>query len=85
MSVPGRGGRDKCDVGIAERAERIFIILGGAFLDTSLTTFHVNSHSLIIILGYVTVLQRIYHSWKEFKNFKIFIDTMDIKERIKKI
>ena len=59
----------ECDVGIAERAERLFIILGGAFLGyfTDPQFFMSLAILLIIILGYVTVLQRIYHSWKEFK------------------
>lgn len=58
----------KCDVGIAERAERLFIILGGAFLGYVFNPNFFMSMAifLIIILGYVTVLQRIYYSWKEF-------------------
>lgn len=57
----------KCDVGIAERAERLFIILGGAFLGyfTDPHFFMSMAIFLIIILGFVTVLQRVYHSWKE--------------------
>jgi archaetidylinositol phosphate synthase len=60
----------KCDVGIAERAERLFIILGGAFLGYFLNPNFFMSMAilLIIILGYITVLQRIYHSWKELKD-----------------
>jgi len=59
----------KCDVGIAERAERLFIILGGAFLGYIFNPqlFMSLAILLIVILGYVTVLQRIYHSWKELK------------------
>jgi len=59
----------KCNVGIAERAERIFIILGGAFLGYFIDPQFFMSIAifLVIILGYVTVLQRIYHTWKEFK------------------
>ena len=59
----------KCDVGIAERAERLFIIMGGAFLGYFTHPQFVMSMAilLIIILGFVTVLQRIYHSWKELK------------------
>lgn len=57
----------KCDVGIAERAERLFIILGGAFLGyfTDPHFFMSMAIFLIIILGFVTVLQRVYYSWKE--------------------
>lgn len=59
----------RCDVGIAERAERLFIILGGAFLGYFINPNFFMSMAilLVIILGYITVLQRIYHSWKELK------------------
>lgn len=60
----------KCDVGIAERAERLFIILGGAFIGyfTNPQLVMTLVILLIVVLGYITVLQRIYHSWKELKN-----------------
>jgi len=60
----------KCDVGIAERAERLFIILGGAFIGyfTNPQLVMTLAILLIVVLGYITVLQRIYHSWKELKN-----------------
>lgn len=56
----------KCDVGIAERAERLFIILGGAFLGYFIDPHFFMSMAifLIIILGFTTVLQRVYHTWK---------------------
>ncbi len=59
----------KCDVGIAERAERLFILLGGALLGYIFNPnlFMLIAILLIIVLGFVTVLQRIYHSWKELK------------------
>ena len=63
----------KCNVGIAERAERLVIIMIGAFLSyfTGITFFNVNPLGiaiiLIMILGYITVFQRVYHSWKELK------------------
>lgn len=60
----------RCDVGIAERAERLFIILGGAFIGYFTNPQLVMSLAilLVVILGYVTVLQRVHHSWKELKN-----------------
>ena len=60
----------RCDVGIAERAERLFIILGGAFIGYFTNPHFVVSLAilLVVILGYVTVIQRIYHSWKELKD-----------------
>jgi archaetidylinositol phosphate synthase len=59
----------KCDVGIAERAERMVIIIAGAFLGYFINPNFFMSMAilLVIILGYITVLQRIYHSWKELK------------------
>jgi archaetidylinositol phosphate synthase len=59
----------RCDVGIAERAERMVIIIAGAFLGYFINPNFFMSMAilLVIILGYITVLQRIYHSWKELK------------------
>jgi archaetidylinositol phosphate synthase len=63
----------ECNVGIAERAERLVIIMIGAFITyfTSLQLFNMNPLAiaivLIMILGYVTVFQRVYHSWNELK------------------
>ena len=64
----------KCNVGIAERAERLVIIMLGAFLYyfTSIQLSNMNPLEIaiiiIMILGYVTVLQRIYHSYKKLKD-----------------
>ncbi|MDD1774081.1 MAG: CDP-alcohol phosphatidyltransferase family protein [Methanobacterium sp.] len=58
----------KCNIGIAERPERLVILMAGAFLG-----YLINSQImywavvLIMILGYLTVLQRLYHTWKELK------------------
>lgn len=63
----------KCNVGIAERAERLVIIMIGAFLSyfTNIQLFNMNLLGIavvvIMILGYVTVIQRVYHSWKTLK------------------
>jgi archaetidylinositol phosphate synthase len=63
----------KCNVGIAERAERLVIIMIGAFLSyfTNIQFFNMNLLGIavvvIMILGYVTVIQRVYHSWKNLK------------------
>ena len=63
----------KCNVGIAERAERLVIIMIGAFLSyfTNIQIFNMNLLGIavvvIMILGYVTVIQRVYHSWKNLK------------------
>ena len=63
----------KCNVGIAERAERLVIIMIGAFLSyfTNIELFNMNLLGIavvvIMILGYITVIQRVYHSWKNLK------------------
>jgi archaetidylinositol phosphate synthase len=61
----------KCDVGFAERAERLCIIMGGAFLgyfiNPNIMTLAI---IMVIVLGFLTVAQRIYHSWKELKEFE---------------
>lgn len=51
-----------CNVGVAERAERLVILMAGAFLNLLNVAV-----ILVMILGYLTVLQRIYHSWKQLK------------------
>ena len=58
------------DVGIAERAERLVIIMAGAFLSyiLGLTIIIEYAIILIVILGFFTVLQRIYHAWKQLND-----------------
>jgi len=61
----------KCNVGFAERAERLVIIMGGAFLGYFINPFFVTiAIILIIVLGFLTVAQRVYHSWMELKKFE---------------
>lgn len=60
----------KGDVGIAERAERLVIIMIGAFLSYALGMNIIMEYAiiLIVILGFFTVLQRMYHAWKQLNN-----------------
>ncbi|MBI5681185.1 MAG: CDP-alcohol phosphatidyltransferase family protein [Methanobacterium sp.] len=61
----------KGDVGIAERAERLVIIMIGAFLTYALGFNFLNyAVILIVILGFFTVSQRIYYAWKQLKDKK---------------
>jgi len=61
-----------CDVGIAERAERIFIILAGVILTLFLETNIIEIAVIIVmILGYFTVFQRVYHSWIQLKKNRL--------------
>jgi archaetidylinositol phosphate synthase len=59
-------------VGIAERAERLVILVAGAFLSVLFGSnyFLELAVILIMVLGYFTVLQRIYHAWKQLKKDK---------------
>ncbi|GAB4306143.1 MAG: archaetidylinositol phosphate synthase [Methanobacteriaceae archaeon] len=62
----------KCDVGIAERAERIFIILAGVILTLVLKTNVIEIAVIIVmVLGYFTVIQRVYHSWVQLKKKRL--------------
>ncbi len=57
-----------CGVGIAERAERLVILVAGAFLGLLFNPQIMSlAVILIIILGYFTVLQRVYHTWKSMQ------------------
>jgi archaetidylinositol phosphate synthase len=58
----------KCDVGIAERPERLVILMVGAFLGYLINPIIMTAAVLIMmVLSYLTVLQRLNHSWKELK------------------
>ncbi len=65
MEVEGLSGA----VGIAERAERLFIIMGGVIL-TLIFGFNFLEYAVILvfILGYITVLQRLYASYIQLEN-----------------
>ncbi len=58
------------NVGIAERAERLFILIAGVLLSIifNLDIFIYYAVILIVVLGYLTVLQRVYHAWKQLKD-----------------
>lgn len=55
-----------CNVGIAERATRLIILVVGAFIAVILdNSIYMNwTVILLVILSYITVVQRIYHVWK---------------------
>jgi archaetidylinositol phosphate synthase len=58
----------KCNVGIAEKPERLVILMGGAFLGYLFNPlFMFAAVVIVMVLGYLTVFQRLYHSWKELK------------------
>jgi len=56
----------ECSVGIAERAIRLIILMVGAFIAGIFGSFYMNWVIVIlVILSYITVIQRIYHVWKK--------------------
>lgn len=58
----------KCDVGIAERPERLVILMAGAFLGYFIDPVFIYwAVVIVMILGYITVVQRLYHTWRELK------------------
>lgn len=60
------------NVGIAERAERLVILVIGAFLSVIIGSNYFLGLAviLIMVLGYFTVLQRMYHAWGQLKKDK---------------
>ena len=61
----------KCNVGIAERPERLLILIAGAFIGYFYDPFVMYlAVILVMLLGYLTVIQRLYHSWRELKQRK---------------
>ena len=60
----------QCNVGIAERATRLIILMGGAFIAVILNNnaYMYFAILLMVILSYITVAQRIYHVWKLTKH-----------------
>ncbi|MCC7562551.1 MAG: CDP-alcohol phosphatidyltransferase family protein [Methanobrevibacter arboriphilus] len=56
----------ECNVGIAERATRLIILMIGAFIALLFGSIFMNwTIIILIILSYITVAQRIYHVWKK--------------------
>lgn len=55
-----------CNVGIAERATRLIILTIGAFIAVIFNNNMLMNWAVIlmVILAYITVIQRIYHVWK---------------------
>lgn len=66
--VRARAEKDgvKCTVGIAERAERLLIIIVGSLIAALLGGSHnimFLAMVLVTVLSYITVIQRVYHVW----------------------
>ena len=63
----------ECNVGIAERAVRLIILMLGAVLAVAFKSDMIFTYFIIllVILSYFTVGQRIYHVWKQLKNEQV--------------
>ena len=59
-----------CNIGIAERATRLIILMIGAVVAVILdnTLYMTGAILLMILLSYITVVQRMYHVWKLTKS-----------------
>jgi len=61
------GGLKSCTVGIAERQEKLIILIVGSLF----SIYHVNALSyavaLVGILSHLTVIQRLQYTWKQTK------------------
>ena len=53
---------EKCNIGIMERAERIILLAVGGIFDVMAVVLWI-----LAVLTHVTVLQRIYHTWKSMR------------------
>jgi phosphatidylglycerophosphate synthase len=53
---------ERCDVGVAERAERVIILAGGLVLDADIAALWI-----LAILTHLTVLQRLWYVNKQLK------------------
>lgn len=58
------GGMKDVSVGVLERVEKILIISAATFLDPFMPGLIWFSMMLLIVLGQITVLQRLYATWK---------------------
>ena len=57
------GGLKACTVGIAERQEKLLIILGGSLLVLVFSQALTYAIILVGILSHITVLQRLHYTW----------------------
>jgi CDP-diacylglycerol--glycerol-3-phosphate 3-phosphatidyltransferase/archaetidylinositol phosphate synthase len=61
------GGLKSCTVGIAERQEKLLIIIGASIITPLLPTIQILNYAMILvgILSSITVIQRLDYTWKE--------------------
>lgn len=58
----------KCNIGIAERAVRMIILMIGALIGYFIHPIYFTYIIMIlVILSYITVIQRVYHVWRQLK------------------
>jgi phosphatidylglycerophosphate synthase len=61
------GGLKSCTVGIAERQEKLIIIIGASIITPLLPSIQILNYAMILvgILSSITVIQRLDYTWKE--------------------
>ncbi|RBQ23391.1 Archaetidylinositol phosphate synthase [Candidatus Methanobinarius endosymbioticus] len=66
----------ECNVGIGERATRLLILVAGPIIAVfSNNSIYMNwTIVLLVILSYITVVQRIYHVWKATRYERINLE-----------
>jgi phosphatidylglycerophosphate synthase len=59
------GGLKQCTVGIAERQEKLIILLIGSFLQPFVTGALMVAVIVVGVLSHITVVQRLHYTFKE--------------------
>lgn len=58
----------ECTVGVAERAERLIILIGGSLAGYFLGLWYMNAAMIILVIaGYFTVIQRMMYVRRQMK------------------
>ena len=59
------GGLERCTVGIAERQEKLLLLIGGSLLHGYVGGALNYAVILVGVLSHLTVAQRLHHTWKQ--------------------
>ena len=65
------GGLKSCTTGIAERQEKLLIIIIGSILDPLLPSIKTLNYAVLLVgvLSHITVIQRLSYTWKQTGGF----------------
>jgi len=59
------GGLERCTVGVAERQEKLILLIGGSILTTVWGDALTYSVVLVGVLSHLTVIQRLHYTWTQ--------------------